>query len=193
MSRIGTRAGLRAAFVALLLIGLRPEAAASEGPPAYAEYAVKAAMLYHFARFTDWPEGAGDGRGLRICVLGDDPFTDELTGLDGKRVAGQAIATIRLTRIDGARHCQLLFISRSEEARIGDILAYLGDRPILTIGDMAGFAEAGGIITLKMVDDRIGFAVNLASARRSGLTLSAKVLALAEIYTAELQGPEHTP
>lgn len=148
------------------------------------EYRIKAAFLYNFAKFTEWPAGsfADPQAPLRICVYGDDPFGDALESIAGKTVRGRPVEVDRLDALSAGLPCHLLFISESEAPNLPRILAALQRRPVLTVADIPGFAGAGGIINLKVnKEDKIRFEINVAKARLAGLRLSAKLLSLAEI------------
>jgi len=148
------------------------------------EYRIKAAFLYNFAKFTEWPAGsfADPQAPLRICVYGDDPFGDALESIAGKTVRGRPVEVDRLDALSAGEPCHLLFISESEAPNLPRILAALQRRPVLTVADIPGFAGAGGIINLKVnKEDKIRFEINVAKARLAGLRLSAKLLSLAEI------------
>lgn len=185
-------------LVALLALaggtaGLAPFAvaplAAQEAGPAEPEdrtreYRIKAAFLYNFAKFTRWPAAsfAAPDAPLRICVYGEDPFGPTLESIAGKTVQGRPVAVARPSDLSAGDACHMLFVSESEAANLGRILAALQRRPILTVADMPGFAAAGGIINLKInEEERIRFEINVARARLAGLRLSAKLLSLAEI------------
>lgn len=148
------------------------------------EYRIKAAFLYNFAKFTLWPTGSfvDSEAPFRICVYGEDPFGAALESIAGKRVQGHRVEVARPSDLDRDTSCHLLFVSESEAPNLAPILAKLRLRPVLTVADMPGFADAGGIINLKInEEDKIRFEINLAGARLAGLRLSAKLLSLAEI------------
>ncbi len=140
------------------------------------EYRVKAAFLYHFAQLTRWP-GEGEGA-LRVCVLGEDPFGPALERLEGKRVRGRRISVGRCSS-GGACDCEVVFVSRSERGRLAADLARLGPG-VLTVSDIPGFAGAGGMIELVLVDGKVRFRINRGAAERAGLRLSSRLLHLAE-------------
>lgn len=144
------------------------------------EYAVKAAYLYNFTRFTQWPETAfADAGSFSVCVLGDDPFGAALASLEGKTVEQRPLRVRRLARMGDYGQCQMLFISRSERHRLRPLLVELRDQPVLTVSDIEGFTQSGGMIELVDQDQRVGFAVNLGAVRRTGLDISSKLLRLA--------------
>lgn len=145
------------------------------------EYAIKAAFLYNFALFTQWPEDTHptEGAALRLCVLGQDPFGKALRDLAGSRVQGRPLSVERAASAAEARACHILFISRSEEPRLAAILDALGESSILTVGDSEGLARRGVVISLFLARDRVAFDVNTHAARAARLAISAKVLRLA--------------
>ncbi len=151
------------------------------------ESLVKVAFLYNFARFTDWPATVFQEpvTPLRFCVLGDDPFGAPFDAIAAKRIRGRSIAVERLASTKDAAQCHLLFVSRSENPRLAEVLASLRGLPILTVADMADFAKSGGIINLKTVNSKIRFEVNLEAARLVGLRFSSRFLNLATIVSRD--------
>ena len=156
------------------------------------EYSVKAAFVYNFARFTEWPDDAfrDSASPLRLCVLGQDPFSGALNTVDGKTIRNRELTVSYPIFADEARDCHILFISESVQSRLPEIVAHLNGSPVLTIGDAPDIARSGGIIGLENVENRIRFRVNLDAARRSGLRLSSRILDLAtSIHSDHLSGP----
>jgi len=152
------------------------------------EYLIKAAFLYNFAKFTAWPGRAftADERDFQLCIFGADPFGAALDSLAGKEVRGRKVVIRRVERPAEARDCHLLYVSESEKADLPKLIELLDRRPVLTIADMPEFASAGGMITLKIVDNKIRFEVNLEAARRANLTLSSKILRLSSPSAATI-------
>jgi hypothetical protein len=161
-----------------------PQAAAADGgnTPPKREYLIKAAILYNFAKFTRWPSAAfaSTDAPLDLCVIGVDPFGKALATIDGKRVGQHTLRTRLIADAAQIASCHLLFVSASETDRLGDVLAAADGAAVLTVADLPEFARAGGMIALKVVEDRTRFDVNQSAADRAGLTLSAKLLRLAE-------------
>lgn len=151
------------------------------------EYAVKAAFVYNFARFTEWPASAfaGSGSPLRLCVLGQDPFDGALDTIAGKKIRNRELVISYPIWAEEAQRCHILFISESVRERLPEIIALVNGFPILTIGDMPEVARSGGIIGLEKVENRIRFQVNLDAMERSGLRLSSRLLDLAIIVRNE--------
>jgi hypothetical protein len=161
--------------------------AAGAASPSEREYLIKAAVLYNFAKFTRWPSSAFDGPDapLRLCILGTDPFGDTLATIEDKPVNGRRLKTERISEVNEARRCHLLFVSATAEAQVDRLLETIDGQPVLTVADMPGFARAGGILDLTTLDDRLRFDVNTTAAERAGLKLSAKLLRLAATVIEE--------
>ncbi len=151
------------------------------------EHLIKAAILYNFAKFASWPETSFTypGAPLRICVLGQDPFGAALDSLHGKQVRNRPLAISRISAVEEAPQCHILFISASEEVRLPTILDYVSRLPILTVADMRRFANSGGIIALKEVDNRSRIEINIGAAEQAGLKLSSKLLRLADMVSTQ--------
>ncbi len=176
------------AVVVALLGLLQPELDRSEATrPPPTEYEVKAAYLFHFARFVEWPEDAfSGGDGFVIGVLGEDPFDGILEEtLAGKRVLQRPLVIKRGARYEDLGRTHILFISSSESARLPRILAQLRDASVLTIGETPDFAARGGIVNFTVKDNHIRFEVNLERAKRANLKISSQILNLATIVHTE--------
>lgn len=148
------------------------------------EYEVKAAFLYNFAKFVEWPEGsfANSQSPFAICVLGTDPFGRTLDQiLAGKMVGNRPVTLQRFREVARARQCQMLFVSPSESGRLPQIMDQLHGASVLVVGETDGFAQAGGAVQFTLDEDRVRFAINPDAAERAGLRLSSKLLALAKI------------
>lgn len=146
------------------------------------EYQVKAAYLYNFGRFVEWPakgQAAKDGP-FTICVLGQDPFGPTLNAiLADETIAGKKVVTERIPRPEDAVNCQILFISSSEESQLKHILATLDSESVLTVSDLPQFSRRGGMVQFILDGTRVRFEINLAPTEHAGLTLSSELLKLA--------------
>jgi hypothetical protein len=166
-----------AALLAAVVAAFAPVAA--QRP---AEYQVKAAYLYGFGRFVEWPPTAAvsaDGAFV-LCVLGDDPFgrlLDQVT--EGGALKNQPVSVRRIERPEDGTDCDTLFVSASEQPRLPRILSVLGRRPVLTVGDSPEFAQRGGMIGFSMEGSRVRFTVNLTAAQDAGLMLQSELLRVA--------------
>jgi hypothetical protein len=146
------------------------------------EYEVKAAYLYNFARFVEWPASARAAKGdvFAICVLGRDPFGPALDAIvAGETLTGKPVQAKRISNPQDAANCRVLFISSSEESRLNEVLTALDKTGVLTVSDIPQFSKRGGIIQFVLDGNRIRFEVNLASAQGAGLSLSSELLKVA--------------
>lgn len=145
------------------------------------ESQVKAAYLYNFGKFITFPPNrSASSDPFSICVLGKDPFGEALDAtVSGESINGKKIIVQRLLNMQHAETCSILFVSSSEESRLSLILPLAKKLSLLTVSDMAHFAEHGGIIELVRQQDRIRFEVNLQTAEESHLTLSSELLKVA--------------
>ena len=148
------------------------------------EYQIKAVFLFNFTQFVDWPENAfSDAQtSLVIGVLGDDPFGAYLDEtVRGERVKDRPLVVQRYRRVGEIKTCHVLFISRSESARLDQILASLRGRNILTVGDIEGFARRGGMMRFLTQGNKTRLRVNLEAAKAANLTISSKLLRPANV------------
>ena len=166
----------------LLGVGRGLAAQAARAP----EYQVKAVFLLNFAQFVDWPpEAVPDSQApLIIGILGGDPFGDFLDAtVRGEHRGARPFVVRRYPRVDDVTRCDILFISRSAGDPPEEIVARLKNRPILTVSDAEGFAERGGMIRFVTDRSRIRLQINPAAAEAAHLTISSKLLRVAEIIT----------
>jgi hypothetical protein len=148
------------------------------------EYEVKAAFLFNFAKFVAWPTAAfkDTQEPLRLCVLGHDPFGQSLKSLvAGETINQRPIVIVDARDTDRITDCHMLFISRSEQQRILEILDGIGASAVLTVSEVDEFASHGGNLNFFVEDSRIRFEVNPASANRQGLRLSAQLVKLGRL------------
>lgn len=150
--------------------------------PKASEFQVKAAYLYNFGRFVQWPDESGTDRtdSFQICVLGADPFGQALDAtLAGGTIGGKSVMAKRISKPQEVNSCRILFISSSEESHLKDVLAALDKTRVLTVSDIPRFSERGGMIGFVQEGNRVRFDVNLDSAQGAGLTLSSELLRVA--------------
>ncbi len=150
--------------------------------PVPTEYQVKAAYLSNFGRFVEWPARTplADGQPFHICVLGDDPFGSILdSALSGELIKHSPLVPKRITRVQDAAGCRIVFVSASEASRLKTIVAELERGNALTVSDIPQFAAQGGAIELVLVGKTVRFQINLAGSDRAGLSLSSELLKLA--------------
>jgi hypothetical protein len=152
--------------------------------PKLSEYDIKAAYLFNFAQFVQWPEKAFEDEStpFTVGVLGADPYGKTLERLASmKQIQGREIVIERYSKIEELERCHILFIARNRERRLPAIFEELKDRCVLTVSETRSFAFDGGIINFIIVDDRIRFEINLQAAERADLTLSSKLLGVARV------------
>ncbi|HEX3822192.1 MAG TPA: YfiR family protein [Candidatus Sulfotelmatobacter sp.] len=146
------------------------------------EYAVKAAYLYNFGKFINWPAASTQtgSASFDICLLGRDPFGPTLqAAVAHETLGGKQIVVRQIDALSDTADCRVLFISTSEAKRLKQILAALGRASVLTVSDLPEFTERGGMVQFVLQGDRVRFEVNSASAERAGLTLSSDLLKVA--------------
>lgn len=145
------------------------------------EYQVKAAYLYNFAKFVEWPAGSSDaGRQFQIAVLGHDPFGPVLDEtVEGKTVRGRAVVVRRVSSAAEARACDELFLAAAEARRLPEVLQALQGRSILIVGESRDFVLEGGMIGLVNENSKVRFEVNTSAAERARLRVSSQLLSLA--------------
>lgn len=173
----------RRLLLSLVILGCGLTVEVTYAQDAADEYAVKAAYLFNFAKFVEWPPQALPTRQspVTLCIAGRDPFGNALETTGDKSLRERPLVIRRLSRLEEFTHCHLLFLSDSESTRLGQILAKLKNGPILTVSDISGFADAGGMIGLVNVGQRIRFEINLPAVQKANLKISSQLLKLARI------------
>lgn len=165
-------------FVAIACLtrgGVTSVALAAEVP----ETQLKAAFLYNFALFTEWP--AETGQTVTLCVINGAVFRNEFEPFQGQPLGGRRFEMRHVADVESAQGCQLAFLPRASSAALARSLRILGGhRHLLTVGDSPEAAEAGVGINLAVKDARVTFDVNLKSVQDTGLILSSKLLRLAQ-------------
>ena len=153
----------------------------------YGEYKVKAAYLYNFAKFVEWPAEvlADPSLPLSICIFGNDPFGDALDTIKDKIVKGRKLVIRQYSGIEDLKECHIIFISPSEKKNLAGILEKIKDLHMLTVSDMEGFADRGGMIALNKAENKIRIEINLDAAQHSGLKMSSKLLKIAKIIKGQ--------
>ena len=180
MSNNAKRIAGAATFLLLFLIlltGAGTGGHAQETP----EYQVKAAYLFNFAKFVEWPDRAfaGPDAPFTICIIGDDLFGGALKALQAKTVKNRKVAVKRVSAPAETGGCQVLFIGPTEEDRLDELLLSLKGSTTLVVGDMERFARRGGMIGFLMERNKVVFEINDSAAKRAGLELSSQLLKMA--------------
>jgi hypothetical protein len=148
------------------------------------EYKVKAVFLFHFAQFVEWPASVfADAQSpIVIGVLGEDPFGNYLDEtVFGEKVNDRPLVVNRYQRASDIQNCHILFVSKSVKEKQDEIIQTLKGKRILTVSDLSGFAKSGGMIRFVNEENKIKIRINLDAAKAEGLTISSKLLRIAEI------------
>jgi hypothetical protein len=150
--------------------------------PSPTEYQIKAAFLFNFAKFVEWPKTAfaAATSPIVIGILGENPFHDDLARvIRNKTIDDHPLVIKEFPSLAEAANCHILFISSSEKKRLPEILAALKGASVLTVGEMDRFAEAGGMINFFLEGTKIRFQINKDAATSAGLKISSKLMSLA--------------
>lgn len=143
------------------------------------EPSIKAGFVFNFVKFTQWSDIREDnGAPLLICAQGAHPLDGQLALLNGRQVRNRIIE-VRTGMPGDWRNCDALYLSDSDAGRMEAVIRSVVGAPVLTIGDLPGFVQAGGMIGLRIEENRMRFDVNLVAAQRVGLKLSSQMLKLA--------------
>jgi hypothetical protein len=199
--------GLRRYFYILLLLAASLADAMAEEAASPSAAAVKAGYLLNLAEFVEWPTNAFPDSAAPIIlgILGGDPFGSELEKLNGRKIEGRAIeirrfkgalefrgqetpgrrqedlAQKRNKKIRALKACHILFISSTEKDFVAAILKSLNDSSVLTVGELPGFTQSGGVVGFAGSGARIRIEINLAAAEEARLKISSKLLSLARV------------
>lgn len=166
----------RLAYFILMFVGLPFTSNGQAGP--LPEYAMKAAVVYNFTLFTQWPTLPNNT--LRICTLESDTLKSELEKFKDHQPHDATLIISKITNLDTIKECQVLYLSEQDKQRADVILASLESSPVLTITDVPELAKKGVMIGIKIENKRIVFEVDTHAAKKSNLYLSSKLLGLAK-------------
>jgi hypothetical protein len=168
---------LSSRLVAALWLAVLPLITTGARADELPEYRLKAAFVYNFMLFTEWP--ATTGSNLNLCIHGKDPFGPEIDTLQGKVAAGRSIAVQRKAAGDSLRSCQVVFITASMVDSLPRVLEGLAGLPVLTVADSPGAMQKGVALNMSVTQGKVSFEANLQAARAAGLGLSSRLLRLA--------------
>jgi YfiR/HmsC-like len=178
-ARVPPLQGVRVLALLALTFTAR-EAAAQSG--SFEEYEVKAAFLYNFAKFVEWPAASFPDAAapLALCIHGPDPFGPFLdTLVQGEAIGGRRLVVERGRPAERLRGCHVLFVARAERERYAELLAGLEGASVLTVGEGPGFLTAGGLFRFVLEGGKVRFEANLPAIERSSLKVSSKLLRVA--------------
>ncbi|HAD09104.1 MAG TPA: hypothetical protein DCF62_06465 [Porticoccaceae bacterium] len=168
----------RLTFFLLVLCGAKAYAQ----PQAMEAHRLLAAFTLNFARFSEWPARvyASNHAPFRVCVMGEESLAHAFQPLTKKSIGSHPIEVQTSVWLERPQNCQLIFVQRTEREALGRLFAAIADLPVLTIGEMPGFTDTGGVINLFTEHERMVFEVDLSNARRANIKLSSRLLKLAE-------------
>ncbi|MGV3774651.1 MAG: YfiR family protein [Verrucomicrobiales bacterium] len=169
-------------IMAIIFAAALPNHGHAQGAPKAAEYEIKAAFILNFAKFTEWPSNKFESTNAPIIIgiLGEDPFDGSLERvLKGKTISGRAIHLERYRTPAEARKAHVLFMGDTDRKRVGQQLTGLTGANVLTVSEMDGFAETGGMIGFTEIADRVRFEINPKAADKEQVKISSKLLSLA--------------
>ncbi len=170
---------------AAVLLGVRAQPAAQDASD---EYRLKAAFVYRFPQFVEWPDVAvRDARTLDVCVLDPNPFGSDLEQLvSGETAAGRPLRVRTVSGPEALSGCHVLFAGGHGQAT-AQVVKAVSDHPVLTIGETEHFLDDGGIIVLRIVGRRVRFDVSSTNARKAGLRIDPQLLSLAAVVRGGAQ------
>jgi len=182
----------------LFIAVITPEARA--GSATSSEYQIKAAFLYNFIKFIDWPREkvADHNEPIIVGVIGKSPFGNAFVPIKDRRIKGRDVVIKQFEtfdelkksgekdkselrrKIEEIRQCHLLFVCSSEKKDLKEIIDLVKDHYVLTVGEMTNFIESGGITNLLVEEKKVGFEINVTAAKRAGLKIRSQLLRLAK-------------
>jgi hypothetical protein len=173
----------------LLALLLSPFLAGVSTSQSLSEAQVKAAMVYNFASFTEWPDPAAAGRPLVVGVLGNDALAKAVQGM-GKLGNGREVEVRTLGEGENLAHCQVLYFAGISDRAAAATLARVAALPVLTVGEQEHFTQLGGIIRVYQEGSRLRFDVDVSHATSVRLKISSRVLNLARLVK-DSDAPNH--
>lgn len=177
--RIGTKTPRLAIAILGALLFLFPSITLQAAPAN--ENEVKAAFIHNIAKFVEWPAAISRRGSMRLCILGQPPFTEAVALLQGKPIGGMVWEVQPVnsrTRLD---ECRVLFIAASESSNLRRVLEDIKGRATLTVGDTNGYAAQGVMLNFYPEQGKVRFEINVDAARRAGLKIGSQLLKLARI------------
>lgn len=167
----------------MMLLAQVPHACAQDSEQS-SEYLIKAGYIYNFAKLVEWPASAfaQPDSPIVIGIVGTDPFGPIIDKvLEGKKVNGHPFVIKRLKPTADVKECHILFVGTSWGPHVADTIRLTRGTPILTISEIPGFADRGGIINLTLEQNKVRFEVNVDAAKQADLSISSRLLVLAKV------------
>ncbi|WP_018413113.1 YfiR family protein [Methyloversatilis thermotolerans] len=169
-----TLAGFLRCLGSVLLLLVVGESRADAG---VSEEQLKAAFVFNFAKYVEWPSGVTGP--VVACTLGSDAMASALLSFEGRPVSGRSFQLRRVSVPDDVAACNVVVLSDMEPNRMEEVLRRVPVQGVLTVSDIDGFTEAGGMIAMMRVGDRLQFEINNAALQRANLKASSQLLKLA--------------
>ncbi|SFM78173.1 YfiR family protein [Thermodesulforhabdus norvegica] len=171
-------------LIAFCTVFLLTDVSSDQNSPAYdsgiSEERLKAAFVYNFLKFTEWPSRSDEEDTLLLCTSAPPAMTESLKDLEGRKIGKRTVKVLELEKAGNDRICHALFIDdSSNNAMVPSLLHKFRNDPVLTIGDRPDFCRMGGIIQLFREGNKLRFNINLRQARKSGIKISSRLLKLA--------------
>lgn len=175
-----------ARWLLILTIILPPMHAYAADALELAEQEIKAGLLYNFLKYTQWPpELIERSQVLTVCLFGKDPFSNYLAPMSGRTV-NQRVITLRSVRnVNEAGSCQMLFFNAEEKARWAELRQALNGKSVLTVSDLNGFTDAGGMIEFGRKENHVQVALNMGAVTAAGLIVQERLLKLVTVVHPE--------
>jgi hypothetical protein len=148
------------------------------------EYKVKAAYVFKLLSFVEWEAATNPQSSnsvTNICVVGDDPIKEAIQLLNNKTVKGRTISIDQKHLNDSLADCHIVFVTRAEASHLDEILLKVDSRVNLTISDIKGFAELGGMVELAIVEDKVKLVINRKKVNESAIQFSSKLMGVAKL------------
>ncbi|MCX4190870.1 YfiR family protein [Methylophaga sp. OBS1] len=167
---------LKTLFLLALLLshGTQPVIAVAQQPDSRS---VIAALNYNFAKYADWPDEE-HAESIRLCYF-THTFKNSFTELHDKAIFNKPISTHQINDVEQTDQCHLVYIDRNERDITQRLFVYLADKPVLTVSDISGFIDDGGMIEIVREDNKFRFKVNMSRMELANLKMSSQVLKLA--------------
>lgn len=146
---------------------------------------VKAAFVFNFIKFVEWPEESfrNADAPLNVCVWGSNADTNSMKGLDKKTAKQRKLKVRAVNATEDLAQCHVLFLTRSSRNSFKDVLRSIANKKILSVSDIGNFASNGGLIGLFKTGDQVRFAINVEATQRSGLRMSSQLLKFGKIVS----------
>jgi len=145
------------------------------------EYQLKAAYLLNFARFIYWPEPViSTTESFNICVIGDNPFADSLDRLSDKKIKNKSIKVKYSSEYNPKDNCRIVYISKNKEDVFKEVIKKLNNNTVLTVSDVEGFSQQGGMIGFVRIKNKIKFEINIDQSIKSNIKYRSQLLEVAE-------------